>query len=41
MKTALAIVGASVLVLGCAGALGIGHFVMIYGPDRMICEAKK
>lgn len=37
MKTLLALVGAVVLALALAGALGIGHFRLIYSPDPVSC----
>ena len=40
MKTALAWVGGAVLVLALLGALGLGHFVLRYGPEPTTCEVK-
>lgn len=38
MKTFLAIVGAFVLMLSLLGTFGIGNFVLIYSPDKVICN---
>lgn len=37
MKNVLAIIGAVTLCLWLLAALGVGHFVYIYGPDKLIC----
>ena len=37
MKTVFAIVGAFTVALGILGAFGVGHFVMIYSPDKISC----
>ena len=37
MKTMLAIFGGFVIVLSILGTIGIGNFVLIYGPDKITC----
>lgn len=43
MKTVLAILGGIVVILALLGILGVGHFTLLYGPDKMNCtyEDKK
>lgn len=38
MKTVLATVGLLVLILWTLGSLGVGNFVLIYGPDKLTCS---
>ena len=33
----LAAVGAGLIVLAILGSIGVGHFVLHYGPDRYEC----
>lgn len=37
LKTFLAFVGAVVLTLYVLGALEVGHFVLRYGPTKIVC----
>jgi len=37
MKTMLAIFGGFVLFLSILGMFGVGNFVLMYGPDKIIC----
>lgn len=39
MKTVLAATGALVLMLAILGAFGVGHFVIIYSAEKVMCEA--
>ena len=37
MKTMLAFIGASTLILGLLGSFGVGNFVYMYSPDKITC----
>jgi hypothetical protein len=37
MKTVLAWIGGLTLALAALGAMGIGSFAMVYGPDKIDC----
>lgn len=37
MKTLLAWIGGVVVIFAILGSLDIGNFVLMYGPDKMVC----
>jgi hypothetical protein len=37
MKTTLAWIGGLTLVLAFLGTIGVGNFVMLYGPNKIAC----
>lgn len=37
MKTIFAAIGTVVFVLWLLGAMGIGHFTLVYGPEHDVC----
>lgn len=37
MKTMFAVIGAFVLFLSMLGTFGVGHFVLMYSPDKITC----
>lgn len=41
MKTLLACFGGVVVVLAVLGAFGVGNFVMMYGPEKIVCAKEK
>jgi hypothetical protein len=40
-RDVFALIGFFIMLLGFAGSLGIGHFHLIYGPDKYECAKVK